>query len=95
MLEIATLGRLTLLFGGREIVLQSRKAKALIGYLALSEAGEETRERLVGLFWSEKAHLDARGSLRQVVRAIRRAFGEAGFDGFLADKNTPDKFFLT
>lgn len=88
MLEIATLGRLTLLFGGREIVLQSRKAKALIGYLALSEAGEETRERLVGLFWSEKAHLDARGSLRQGVRAIRRAFGEAGFDGFLADKNS-------
>jgi DNA-binding SARP family transcriptional activator/TolB-like protein len=88
MLTIETLGRLSLLWGDREIVLPSRKAKALIGYLALSEAGEETRERLVGLFWSEKEHKDARGSLRQVVRTIRKAFGAVGCTSFIADNDT-------
>ena len=88
MLSVGTLGRFTLRRSDREIGLQSRKARALLGYLALSETGEETRERLVGLFWSEKAHKDARGSLRQSVLAIRKAFDKAGFDGFFADKST-------
>lgn len=87
LLQIETLGRLSLRWGDREIALPNRKAKALIGYLALSEVGIETRERLVGLFWSEKDHKNARDSLRQVVRSIRKAFAAVNCTGFVADND--------
>jgi DNA-binding SARP family transcriptional activator/TolB-like protein len=66
--------------------LTGRKARALLGYLAISEAHEETRDRLVGLLWSEVPEENARASLRQVVHEIREAFRAAGADGFTVGK---------
>ena len=86
VLKIETLGRLSLQFDGREIVLPSRKAQALIGYLALSDSGEETRERLVGLLWSEIDHVRARASLRQCIRDIRKALEGTDYEGFSTSK---------
>ncbi len=73
---------------GREISLSTRKAKALTAYLALSDNVQDTRERLVGLLWSESDEERARASLRQAVHDLRQAFDGAGFAGFRVDKQT-------
>jgi DNA-binding SARP family transcriptional activator len=74
---------------GREISLATRKAKALMAYLALSDSAQDTRERLVGLLWSESDEEHARASLRQAVHDIKLAFGSAEFiTGFRVDKQT-------
>ena len=94
--EAPTGGRLTLrLLGefaadidGREIALTTRKAKALAAYLALSDNVQDTRERLVGLLWSESDEEHARASLRQAVHDIRTALDGTGFAGFRVDKQT-------
>src|SRR5262249_26645895 len=52
-------------FAGRDIALRNRKARAMLAYLALSERGEEQRERLAGLLWSESSEAHARATLRQ------------------------------
>jgi len=85
-LSVATIGRLSARVGERELRQLDRKPRALLGYLALSEPSEETRERLVGLLWSETAEEKARGSLRQALHEIRETCAAAGFDGFSADK---------
>lgn len=85
-LSLRIVGRLALHVGAREVGALSRKSRALLGYLALTETGEETRERLVGLLWSEVAEGNARASLRQALHEIRDALTQAGFDGLTADK---------
>ncbi|WP_245826623.1 BTAD domain-containing putative transcriptional regulator [Oceanibacterium hippocampi] len=62
--------------------IKNRKAAALLAYLALHPERAETRERLAGLFWSDSSEDQARGSLRQCLRQLRRTFTELGFDGF-------------
>jgi len=86
-LRIETFGGFAVRYGDREVVLNGRKARALLGYLALAEAGQETRERLVGLLWSETEEAKARASLRQTLYEIREAFQKVGFDKFDADKH--------
>jgi DNA-binding SARP family transcriptional activator len=88
ILDIGTLGRLELRVGDTEVSLAGRKNHSLIGYLALSEHAQETRERLIGLLWSEFDEEKARASLRQGLHEIRRALEIAGFDGLIADKHT-------
>src|SRR5438105_10608128 len=77
-LTLAVFGKTTVRLGEREIVLSNRKCRALLGYFALSEAAEETRERLIGLLWSETEEERARASLRQTLYEIRTALGAAG-----------------
>src|SRR5918998_4051271 len=77
-LDLLVLGPVRASVGGRAIRLRSRKARALLGYLALCDRGEETRERLGGLLWSESEEEKARASLRQVVHELREALEEAG-----------------
>ena len=52
-MHISLLDGVFLRVGDREVVLNSRKARALIGYLVLAPNMQETRDRLVGLLWSE------------------------------------------
>src|SRR4051795_762004 len=85
-LSISLVGRLTVKFDGRPVELRTRKAGAVLGYLALSEIKEESRERLVGLFWSRSDEEKARASLRQVVKELRSVLDEAGFSGFTAGR---------
>lgn len=87
-LSISLIGRLALRFDGRTVELRTRKAAAVLGYLALSEAKQESRERLVGLLWSRSDEEKARASLRQVVRELRQALDDAGFAGFSAERLT-------
>ncbi len=77
-LHVTMLGSFQLRYRGQEIRLRSRKARAVLGYLALRGGGEETRERLVGLLWSESNEDHARASLRQALRELREQLAAAG-----------------
>jgi DNA-binding SARP family transcriptional activator len=85
-LSVLLVGRLTARFKGRLVELRTQKAGAVLSYLALAETKQESRERLVGLLWSRSDEEKARASLRQVVRELRSAFEEAGYDGFSAGR---------
>ena len=52
------------------------KPLALLAYLAL-EPGPQSRERLASLLWGEHPDAAARASLRQAVKQVREAVGEA------------------
>src|ERR1700742_1050972 len=85
-LSVSLVGRLTIRFKGGQIELRTQKAGAVLGYLALTDARHESRERLVGLLWSRSDEEKARASLRQVVRELRFVFEDAGFAGFVAGR---------
>src|SRR5882724_8374988 len=85
-LSVSLVGRLALRFNGRLVELRTQKASAVLSYLALTEAKQESRERLVGLLWSRSDEEKARASLRQVVRELRTAFEDAGCEGFSAGR---------
>lgn len=86
-LQIRMLGAPALMFEGRSLRVVNRKLLCMLGYLALDEGRSDSRERLVGLLWSESDEKHARGSLRQVVTALRRITGELGFEGFETDRS--------
>lgn len=50
---------------------ESRKALALLGYLAAHEE-PITRSKLVGLFWGEKSEKRGRGNLRRVLHNLKK-----------------------
>jgi DNA-binding SARP family transcriptional activator len=74
--------RLTVtLLGGVEIRLESgalialptRKARALLAYLALPAGRRHSRDELAGLLWGGRRDDSARNSLRQALFGVRRA----------------------
>lgn len=75
-LRFSFFGAVSMRLGTRVIAVKSRKLRALLGYLALSESEYETRERLVGVLWSESSEEQARAVLRQLVRELRGLIGE-------------------
>jgi DNA-binding SARP family transcriptional activator/TolB-like protein len=77
-LLVSVIGGASFSYGGREIGLRNRKARAILAYLALRETGEEQRERLAGLFWSEFSEPNARATLRQAVHELREAMLAVG-----------------
>lgn len=85
-LLVQTIGRFEIRYAGRPIEFPSRKSRALLAYLALTEGRRETRDRLVGLFWSESDEARARASLRQSVYEVREAFAKIGLTGVSADR---------
>ncbi|HYZ24652.1 MAG TPA: BTAD domain-containing putative transcriptional regulator, partial [Rhodopila sp.] len=87
-LMISVIGVLRVRFGNREIQIRSRKAGAILAYLALDGTGVATRERLVGLLWSESDEEKARASLRQVVHELRTALQMAGCSDLQANRTT-------
>lgn len=60
--------------GGRELTLPSRKDRLLLAYLALSAGKSQTRDRLAGLLWGDRAETQARDRLKQALAGIRHAF---------------------
>lgn len=85
-LLLSVLGPMAAEYARRSVRLLNRKARAVLGYLALNPGLQETRERLVGLLWSESDEAHARASLRQTLRDIRQAFAAVGYDGLHTDK---------
>jgi TolB-like protein/Flp pilus assembly protein TadD len=58
---------------GRKIAIAGTKAALLLGCLALRPGETYSREKLMGLLWSDRGESQARGSLRQALWALRRA----------------------
>lgn len=60
---------------GREIEFRTRKAKCLLGILAVSPSLTLNRERLASFLWDPAPEEQARASLRQCLKEIREVFG--------------------
>jgi TolB-like protein/DNA-binding SARP family transcriptional activator len=56
-----------------EATVLSRKAKALVAYLALQRGRPQSREKLAALFWQNSPEEKARTNLRQALSSIRKA----------------------
>ncbi|QKC70628.1 alpha/beta fold hydrolase [Mesorhizobium sp. Root172] len=56
----------------------SRKARAMMAYLALQAGHSQSREKLATLLWSANSEAQARMSLRQAVSATRKALQASG-----------------
>jgi DNA-binding SARP family transcriptional activator len=81
VLRMGLFGPASFNIGGRELRFKSLKLRAVLGYIALNESQTETRERLVGLLWSESGEDHARASLRQNIRELRVALQGSKHDG--------------
>ena len=75
-LEIALLGAPTVRHDGRALTFPTRKALALLVYLAV-EDGLHSRQKLAELFWPASDDQHRRGMLRYTIAALRRALGHA------------------
>jgi TolB-like protein/Flp pilus assembly protein TadD len=74
--------------GGGELTLPTRKHRLLLAYLALSAGKPQTRDRLAGLLWGDRAETQARASLKQALWGIRQAFRQAALDPVRADRES-------
>jgi DNA-binding SARP family transcriptional activator len=77
VIQLRVLGPLEIFVDGAPAPpwLRWRKHAALLTYLALRGPRPHARDRLVALFWPDKPEADARHSLNEAVRVIRRAAG--------------------
>lgn len=57
---------------GGAIDMPSRKARAIVAFLALAPGQSQTREALASLLWSDSSDEKARASLRQVLSVLNR-----------------------
>ncbi len=85
-LRIALLGGLDI-SGGEASARASltRKARALVAYLALRGAGGQSREKLADLLWGNSAEEQARANLRQTLSLLRKALNGDGAGYLVTD----------
>jgi TolB-like protein/DNA-binding SARP family transcriptional activator len=85
-LDVRLLGGFEIrLDSGQKITLSTRKAEALLAYLALAPGQARSREQLASLLWSDRADAQAKSSLRQALTALRRGLRENGSPVFATD----------
>lgn len=85
-LVISVFGGIGISFRGQEVRFTSRRARALLAFLALNEKRREGRERLAGLFWPDTNEQNARASLRQVLVDLRENLSSCGCEAFVAGR---------
>ena len=81
--ELMVLGPATVRMDGQELTFRTRKALALVVYLAL-EAGHQSREQLTALFWPDAEPEAGRNSLRNTLSGLR----ENAVDLLIADRQS-------
>ncbi len=74
-LHLTLLGGFSARVDARPVMFPSRKARALLAYLALSPGKPHSRDKLAALLWGDSAEPQARNSLRQCLFVIRRILG--------------------
>ena len=84
VLTLSLLGGFRARLDDRSLTL-SKKAQALLAHLALSPGQTQSRARLAGLLWGDRADEQARNSLRQTLFELRRVLGPAGERCLAAD----------
>jgi DNA-binding SARP family transcriptional activator len=73
-LTLQLLGGFSVRLGsGRNVTLGTKKAQALIAYLAVPPGRAHARDKLASLLWGDTGDEQARQSLRQTLVALRRA----------------------
>ena len=72
----------------KAISLQTRKAEALLAYLALEPGIRHPRERLINLLWSDRGEEQARNSLRQALSAIKKPLSGLAESPLNVDRTT-------
>ncbi|HEY3097966.1 MAG TPA: AAA family ATPase [Methylomirabilota bacterium] len=70
------------------LALPTRKAKALLAYLALPAGTAQPRDKLASLLWGSTLETTARTSLRQTLYAVRKSLGDAGLRVLAVDGET-------
>lgn len=73
--ELRLLGHPVVCVGGQEVTLPTRKALALLAYLAL--AGPTSRARMADLLWSDLGEEVGRKNLRQELHRLQASVGSA------------------
>jgi TolB-like protein/DNA-binding SARP family transcriptional activator len=58
---------------GPAVDIAAKKTQALLAYLALARGKAQSRDKLLGLLWSDRAQEQARNSLRQALTELGRA----------------------
>ncbi|MCB2135112.1 MAG: tetratricopeptide repeat protein [Rhodobacteraceae bacterium] len=56
--------------------MKSKRARALLAYMALSDGKSRSREEIMALLWSDRGEAQARASLRQVLTGLRKDLGD-------------------
>jgi DNA-binding SARP family transcriptional activator/tetratricopeptide (TPR) repeat protein len=77
VLIIRLLGPLEVVVGGRPVVVDTRKALAIVALIA-AESRPFARDELAAMFWPEADDEAARGALRRTLSALRSAVGGYG-----------------
>jgi DNA-binding SARP family transcriptional activator len=92
--ELRLLGPFSLTVGGtgnstdRPIGISSRKARALLAYLAMSPGEDVDRELLADLLWGDSADGDARHNLRQCIVTLRKILDTVHLPLLLVKRNS-------
>ncbi|UVC18245.1 alpha/beta fold hydrolase [Mesorhizobium onobrychidis] len=63
----------------------SRKARAMVAYLALQSGHSQSREKLAALLWGGNSEAQARMNLRQALSAIKKGMDASDGGRFLTD----------
>ncbi len=82
-LRVALLGSPRIEKDGRPVTFDTRKATALLAYLAVTDR-PHSRDTLAALLWPDYEQVQARGALRRTLSVLRSATGET----VLADRST-------
>lgn len=76
-LDIKLLGPVRVELDGAPLVVDTRKAIALLAYLAVTQR-PTTREAVAALLWPESGDADARGAFRRTLSVLHSALGGVG-----------------
>src|SRR6266446_2432427 len=86
-IQLKLLGPAEAALDGRPIVFRTKKALALLVYLAV-DPGPHSRERLADLLWPDTDVVDARASLRTALNYVRQALGTQNDRVLVATRDT-------
>jgi DNA-binding SARP family transcriptional activator len=86
--ELTLLGAFSARCGDATVAFPTRKAQALLAYLALRPDRPHEREQLCGLLWGETGRDQAYSSLRQTLFGIRKALPPQVRDAVVASGRT-------
>src|SRR5215475_9543894 len=70
------------------LALPTRKAKALLSYLALPPGAAHPRDKVTSLLWGNTIETTARTSLRQTLYALRKSLRDADPQPLIVDGET-------
>jgi DNA-binding SARP family transcriptional activator/predicted ATPase len=73
---------------GEPIPLSTKKAGALLAYLALHPGKAQARPKLAALLWGDRTEVQARDSLRQALSLVRRALSHVDSSALMAHEDT-------